>query len=276
MVALMASISSFAKDQSDSSNPSSIAKFSDAQLNTLVEQLVKSGKLDTAIDAGIKRYVQEEQAAQEKKRAQQVKAAAEAAKNARKVNPKRDHIYGNASAPFSLIVYSDLECPFCQRYNGVPEEAVNAIGLDKINVVFRHFPLAMHGENAKKEAVAAECVSKQAGNEGFFKFIHSVLDNSQLNGKGLKDGDTELQKIAKESGAKDEASFVKCMQDISMQNPVKEDIEDGAASGVTGTPGNIIRNNKNGKSIAMHGAPPGGAKAIEPSLRNAISEVSKN
>lgn len=251
-------------------------KLSENQVNSLIEQLTKSGKLDAAIDAGIKRYTQEQQAEASKQRALAEKSASEAAKNARKVNPKRDHIFGKADAPFSFIVYSDLECPFCQRHNGVPEEVATLIGLDKMNVVFRHFPLPMHGEAAKKEAVASECVSKQAGNDGFFKFISAVLKGSQLNGKGLKEGDADIQRLAKEAGAKDDAAFLKCMQDAANQTPVKEDLEDGSGAGVTGTPGNIIRNNKTGKSISIHGSPPGGAKGMESMVKNALSEASKN
>lgn len=240
-----------------------------------MDQLVKSGKLDSAIDAGVKRFVSEQQANADKQRQQTAKVSAEASKNARKVSAGRDHIYGNPKADWSYIVYSDLECPYCKQHSGVPEAVAKSIGVDKINVVFRHFPLPFHGEAAKKEAVASECVAKQSGNDGFFKFTSAIFQASQLNGQGLPGGDTELLSLAKDAGAKDEKSFTACMQDTKMQDLIKEDIADGAKSGITGTPGNIIRNNKTGQSFASHGADRGGANSVENTVKAFMAGAAK-
>ena len=250
-------------------------KVSDAQLDKIIAQMEKTGKLDAAIDRGIKRYGEAQQAAAEKQREAQAKLAAESAKLARKVDPARDHIYGSPTAQWSYIVYSDLECPFCKRHAGVPEEAAAKIGTDKINVVFRHLPLPFHGDAAKREAVASECVAQQAGNDGFFHFVNAVLNTSQLNGQGLKGGDAEIAKLAAEAGAKDEAKFTSCMQDVKMQERVQEDLADGAKAGVTGTPGNIIRDNATGASVPAHGSLPGGAAALEASIRAVMAGPKK-
>lgn len=236
--------------------PSSTASapLTDAQLNSVIDQLVKSGKFDTAVRAGIERYIADQRAKAMKEEESRQAQMADLANLARKVNPSRDHIFGNPRAEWSIIVYSDLECAFCKMHGGIPEGAAQKVGLDKVNVVFRHFPLPSHGEAARKEAVASECVAKQAGNDGFFKFINTVLQKTRLNGNGLPGGDNELMSIAKDSGAKDEKQFEQCIQDPKSSELVKADYEDGMQAGVTGTPGNIIRNNKTGKSTPAHGA----------------------
>lgn len=239
---------------------SSSGAFTDEQLTSLMDQLIKSGKLDGAVDAGIKRFVAEQEA-------KALRKPNELSMLARKVTPDRDHIYGNLKAEWSLIVYSDLECPYCKQHAGVPEAVAKAIGLDKVNVVFRQFPLPMHGEAAKKEAVASECVAKQGGNDGFFKFVNAVLHGSRLNGQGLPGGDTELLALAKDAGVKNETLFISCLQDPKIAENVKDDLADGAAAGVSGTPGNILRNNRTGKSFASHGADRGGATALEAKVR---------
>ena len=68
-----------------------------------------------------------------------------------------DHIRGNANAKLSLVVYSDFECPFCQRFHPVTKELLKTYG-DKIRLVYRHFPLSFHA-NAQKEAEASECIA---------------------------------------------------------------------------------------------------------------------
>jgi protein-disulfide isomerase len=265
----------------DTSKPTSAqkaaptSKLTDSDLNAMIDQLTKSGKLDTAINAGINRFVAAQKTEAAKAQETEKTKRGELAKNARKVNPARDHIYGNAKADWSYIVYSDLECPYCKMHSGMPEGAARLVGLDKVNVVFRHLPLPMHGDNAKKEAVAAECVAKQAGNDGFFKFVNDVLKTSQLNGQGLKDGDAGLAKLAVSAGAKDESAFVSCMQDPKSTENVKEDLEDGTKAGVSGTPGNIIRNNKTGLSVAAHGFDQGGESSIAAHIKSVMSGTAK-
>ena len=259
-----------ASAQAPAAKTASAAPLTAAQVDAVVEQLAKSGKLDAAIDAGIQRFAARQRQEMEKQAKERERQTAELAKKARKVSPTRDHIYGSPNAEWSIIVYSDLECPFCKRHAGVPEAAAKAIGLDKVNVVFRQLPLPMHGDAAKREAVGAECVAKQAGGEGFFKFANAVLQNSQLNGQGLKEGDAGIMRLAREAGASNEQAFTACMQDPKTQELVKEDLADGAQAGVNGTPGNIIRNNKTGLSVAAHGSDPGGAPALEARVRSVM------
>lgn len=78
-----------------------------------------------------------------------------------------DHIIGNPDAPIVIVEYSDLECPFCKRFNGTMKELVaNSNG--QIAWVYRHW--VVHS-GALPKAGAAECVAKLKGNDAFWKYV---------------------------------------------------------------------------------------------------------
>lgn len=264
MRSLFLSLSFFASALSFAANAAAQTPVSPALVDAVIEKLQKSGALDQAVERSLRNLA-------EREKQSQMKAQQDQAQLARRVSAQRDHIYGNPDAPWSYIVYSDLECPYCKRSAGAPEQAAKSIGLNTVNVVFRHFPLDFHGVAARKEAAASECVAEQAGSEGFFKFINLVFAHTQLNGKGLPNGDDDLVSLAVQSGAKDSPKFSACMQAGTVMRRVREDFEDGARAGVTGTPGNIIRNNKTGRSVPAHGSLPGGAAAVEKQIRDIIN-----
>lgn len=53
---------------------------------------------------------------------------------------------GAADAPAVLVVFSDFECPFCQRFTRdvLPELERRYIATKKLAFVFRHLPLKIH------------------------------------------------------------------------------------------------------------------------------------
>jgi protein-disulfide isomerase len=239
-----------------------------AEIDSLIKRLEDSGALDAAIDRGIQRFIQRQQEAQQKQAEQQQRGQAEAAKNARAVDPKRDRIYGNQQAEVSVIVYDDLECPFCKRFVGTPERAIAKFD-GRANMVFRHFPLDFHGETAKRGAYYAECVGRQAGSKAFFAFANDWLRQTIANGKGLERGDAQIRQLASAAGAKDLAALDACARDPAVAKFVGEDIADGVRSGITGTPGVIVRNNKTGVSVSITGAVP--AETLERGIRKVLA-----
>jgi protein-disulfide isomerase len=221
----------------------------------LIRRLEASGVFDQAVDRAIERRIRRDAEQRQKAAAEQQAKRAALAGNARAPDPKRDHIYGAAKAPYSVIVYSDLECPFCKRFAGVAEKAAATWG-DKVNVVWRHYPLDFHGKAAVQEAVAAECVSRQAGDKGFFKFVDAVLAATQTNGKGLPGGDAALSALAKDAGAGNAAALKACTDDAAVAARIQDDMQDGIRAGIEGTPGLILRDNLDGRAQVVGGALP--------------------
>jgi protein-disulfide isomerase len=217
--------------------------------DAVVKELRDSGALDRAIDDGVERYVtrQREAAA----RSEQERANASADK-VRPVAMPRDHVRGNPDAPVSLIEYSDFECPFCKGFHETAKQVVEAYG-GKVNWVYRHFPLDFHNPAAQREAEAAECVAELKGNDAFWRYADLLFARTRSNGGGVPEAD--LPTLASSVGV-DRARFGECLRGNRKAARVKEDLDEGMAIGITGTPGNILRNNRTGKVIARSGALP--------------------
>ena len=222
----------------------------------LLKQVESSGALDKAVERSFERLRQKSIAAQQLEQEKQQKQKLQLAKNARKVDPKIDFIYGNSNATISIIEYSDFECPYCQKFSDTPIELAKEMP-NQVNVVWRNFPLQFHNPVALIEASAAICVGKQGGNDIFWKFVDAVFKKSRLNGQGIpvEGGQDPLLKLAKSYGLNAE-KFEECISSAEVQKLISNDIQDGVSAGINGTPGVILVNHKTGKVDVMAGAVP--------------------
>lgn len=233
----------------------------------LIKRMEESGALDAAIDRGIERHIRRQVEARKKQQEDLARRQAEAVRNARAVDINRDRVFGNLKAEVSVIVYTDLECPYCKRFAGTPEQAIAKFD-GRANVVFRHYPLDFHGEIAKRGAYYAECVGRQAGSNAFFVFANEWFRLTISNGKGLERGDAQIREIALSAGAKDLAALDACAKDPAVAQLVQDDMTDGTRGGITGTPGLIVRNNRTGFSLSITGAVP--APQVEQAIEKAL------
>lgn len=237
-----------------------------ALVDAIVRKLESSGALDAAVGRAIDRQVQRQQQAAQAEEAQRQAQLQAQAKNARPVDSKQDHIRGKASADVSLIEYTDFECPFCKQFHGTPTALLDRYQ-GRVNWVIRNFPLAFHDPAARKEALAGECVARLGGNDAYWKYADSVFANTKSNGGGLPE-DKSVEKLAEATGVKS-AALTKCMNDDAAIKRVEQDVADGNAAGVSGTPTTIVRNNKTGASEAVVGAMPSGG--IEPAIERMLN-----
>lgn len=208
--------------------------------------------IDPVIDAGIQRYVIKQQEAQANARAEQERLAQEKAKNVRKVDPERDHIYGNPDALITLIEYSDFECPYCKSYHPNPKQVVDDSD-GQVNWVYRHYPLQFHNPGAQKQAEASECAAELGGNDAFWKYTDTIYERTTSNGRGFPI--ENLVPLAEELGL-DADAFRECLESEKYAERVQEELKEGANSGITGTPGTIILNNETGEVRLASGALP--------------------
>lgn len=155
-------------------------------------------------------------------------------KNLKPVNAK-DHILGNAEAKVKIVEFSDMDCPYCKRFNATIREVLTAYG-DKIGVVYRHFPLAMLHPNAEKEAEATECAGELGGNEAFWKYF----DQYESEIESGKTFSNDLMLSVAEFVGLDKQEFESCLQSNKPTKLVKEDVDNATEIGVAGTPFSII------------------------------------
>lgn len=82
-----------------------------------------------------------------------------------------DHIIGNIDAPIVIVEYSDLECPYCKRFNGVMKQIVEESN-GEVAWVYRHW--IVH-QGALLKTAAAECVAQIKGENAFWKYVDLVF-----------------------------------------------------------------------------------------------------
>jgi len=175
----------------------------------------------------------------------------------RPVSATTDHIFGDPNAPVKIIEYSDLECPFCKVFHKTLAQAVSLYE-GKVAWVYRHFPLdepdpygrVLHAK-ARKEAVASECATDMAGNNGFWKYVDRLFQITPSN-DGLDP--KKLPEIAKDIGL-DVQKFNVCLESGKFATRIAEDLQNGKDVGGQGTPYSVVVA-PSGKTYVMNGALP--------------------
>jgi predicted DsbA family dithiol-disulfide isomerase len=131
---------------------------------------------------------------------------------------------GNPDAPVTIVVFNDLECPFCRSAAPLLRRALDKYP-EKVRLVSKHFPLESHA-NAFTMARGAVCA--QAENR-FWEFHDRIFE------KGVGLNEDGIVALAASLGL-DRARFSQCLGDAKVVQTIQKDIDLGRAAGVTGTP----------------------------------------
>lgn len=131
---------------------------------------------------------------------------------------------GVATAPVTIVEFTDFQCPSCAAMHPVLEEVLKSYG-NKVRFVVRDFPLAMHA-NARKAAEAANAAHAQGK---FFEYAALLFKRQDaLDVPSLK-------KYASELGL-DRARFDAALDGGTFAAEVRGDIVDGEMYGIDSTP----------------------------------------
>lgn len=141
-----------------------------------------------------------------------------------------DNAIGPDDAKITLIEYSDFECPYCQKHQETLEQILEEYG-DDVRLVFRHFPLSFHA-NARSAALAAECAAEQ----GKFWEMHDLIFEANVNGEM---GTDQWKDYAKDLGL-NTGKFNECLDSEKYAEKINEQMQDGMAAGVRGTPATFV------------------------------------
>lgn len=151
---------------------------------------------------------------------------------------------GPDDAAVTVVVFSDLECPYCSQAHEELETLQKLYPKD-VRLVFKHFPLSFH-ENAKPAARAALAAQAQGK---FWEFTKLAFEQQE------ELSDELYLKIAKTIGL-DEAKFKAALEDKSTDAQLIEDLSLAKALYVQATP-TIFLN-----GVALPGAVP--AEQLKP------------
>jgi protein-disulfide isomerase len=135
---------------------------------------------------------------------------------------------GPATAPVTIVEFSDFQCPFCSRLTPTIAEVEKKYG-DKVRLVFRQYPLPFH-QNAQKAAEASLCALDQ----NKFWELHDAMFGNQ-NELGVD----QLKAKAASLGMNAD-KFNKCLDSGEKAAAIQADVKAGSAAGVSGTPAMFI------------------------------------
>ncbi len=107
---------------------------------------------------------------------------------------------------------------------------------NKVQWVYRHFPLTQLHSYAQKEAEALECAGDLGGNEAFWKYADKVYELTASN-DGLPP--EKLPEIATTVGL-NRGKFETCLSSGKFTKKVQESIQQAVAAGGTGTPYSVV------------------------------------
>ena len=149
---------------------------------------------------------------------------------------------GSAKAPVTIVEFSDMQCPHCQKAAPVIEQLLASE--PDAHFIFQNFPLPAH-DWAEKAAGYVDCVGR-ASNDAVWKFIQKTFDDqSNITESNL---DEKLKAIATASGVNGD-EMAACAIKPDTKARVEASIALGKSVEVTGTPTLFI----NGRNV------PGGA-----------------
>ena len=141
-------------------------------------------------------------------------------------------IAGSATAPATLVVFSDFQCPYCKRSAEWLKAETEQFDAKQLRVVYRYFPLPFHTW-AKPAAEAAACVAAQSP-AGFWKFHDAVFaSQTAINPNNVQD---KLLEFAEAVPGIKLADYKKCVAGGETAEVVQKDQRLGTSVQVRGTP----------------------------------------
>ncbi|MEZ4296152.1 MAG: thioredoxin domain-containing protein [Polyangiaceae bacterium] len=144
----------------------------------------------------------------------------------------KDPTWGARTAPVTLVLFSDFECPFCSKVEATLDQLKEQYGPEKLRVVWKNNPLPFH-KNARPAALAANTVFNLGGHEAFWKFHKSAFANQRAL-------TTENFEAWAAAAGVDKAKFKAAFDSKQFDSKIDADMTVSKASGVTGTPASLI------------------------------------
>ena len=164
-----------------------------------------------------------------------------------------EHSLGSPDAKVQIIEFGDFQCPYSAEAFSIIRRLTVDYG-DRINFVYRHFPLDSIHDRARATAEASECAREQ----GKFWPYHDRLFQYQN-----AFSDSDLRAHADAIGL-DAGKFDLCLKDGRYKSVVERDVADARALDVIGTPTWYV----NGQRVEGVIAEDNFRKAIDAMLRN--------
>ncbi|MBW7954498.1 thioredoxin domain-containing protein [Candidatus Gracilibacteria bacterium] len=156
---------------------------------------------------------------------------------------KNSRILGKEDAEILWVEYSDMNCTYCKKmHNEGTHAALFDKYKDKLSLAYQYFAIFN-----KEAPLALECIADQKGTEEMYQVIT----------KGYKEEKATPNDLAGFVEKLDKKAFDECVASKKYESKIDFAMKVGAETfGVTGTPGNILINQKTGEYAKLPGAYP--------------------
>lgn len=159
-----------------------------------------------------------------------------------------DPVWGIATTPVELIVFSDFQCPSCQYFSQIVDELKTKYR-GQFHLVFKHFPLgracnSVITENVHPKACEAAMAAEAAKQQGKFWEFHDSLFVTNLNRV-----DKSVCTLATEIGL-DQKQFEQSRIGQKAYEKIVKTVQLANSLGVSGTPA-VFLNGRNVKNFSL-------------------------
>lgn len=157
-------------------------------------------------------------------------------------------VYGKADAPFTVIEYADLECPYCKAYFPILQRWIQQH--PEVNWQWRHLPLAMHEPATMQEARLAECAGEAEGAPAFWRTVAWIYQHTASDGQGLPTGTLPPHMTP---------PTTTCLASTRPDAVIHAQVQEAAREGIDATPTLQLLDHRNGRALTLHGPVDGDA-----------------
>jgi protein-disulfide isomerase len=135
-----------------------------------------------------------------------------------------DPSFGPASAPITIVEFSDFNCPYCKKWQVETFHPLLEAYPDQIHFVYRDFPIT--SQESFIAAEAANCAGEQGA---YWRFHDSLLTGDLGLGREAYSHYADLLGI-------DSQALLACVDSERYADEVEADARYAASLGVSGTP----------------------------------------
>lgn len=161
------------------------------------------------------------------------------AENAKKISVGDRPVRGKKDAKVVVVNYDDFQCPFCTRmHQTLFPEMLKEYG-DRVEFVYKDFPLAEIHPWATHAAVDANCLAAQNGDAYWDLVDYLHANQREISSEKARDLQfAALDRLTTLQGQKHEVDETKLQSCIKAQNDdaVKASVREGDSLGVNATP----------------------------------------
>lgn len=141
---------------------------------------------------------------------------------------------GSAQATVTVVEFLDFQCPFCRAVHPMLMRIMDEYNNKPVRFMFRHFPIISIHPLALPASNASLCANEQKKFLPYYDLLYTRQDEISLANlvTFAKSLDLNLQQ------------FNACLSDRHYESLIRQDVRDGLALGLEGTPTWFVNNTR--------------------------------